>query len=235
MKRSRKILLWAIILAVLVLAVFIILWTQLDQLVASAIRKYGSQTTQTAVSVSSVHIDLTSGKGSIDRLTVGNPRGFSSPYAIRLEGISTKIRTRSVTTDTIVIDEIRIKAPSLYYEMKSSGDSNLDLLKRNIKASGGRQKGSTARKSGGKEKRVMIRRLVIEKGRIELRHPAFEKAQVGTVRRIELTNIGSNGGATPAEIAEQILTPILQSTLTTVTEKYIQKEANSALRRLLGQ
>ena len=75
------------IVAVVVIAAVIYVWSSLDSIVAAAIEKYGSQATQTSVSVSGVKLELTQGRAAISGLTVANPSGFSTPTVFSLGGI----------------------------------------------------------------------------------------------------------------------------------------------------
>ncbi len=94
MTRGRKIIIVVGVLAAIIIGGVGYLLTNLDSIVKSAIAKYGSQVTKTAVRASSVKIQLTSGKGAIGGLTVANPPGFATPYAVRLGTISTRINTK---------------------------------------------------------------------------------------------------------------------------------------------
>lgn len=238
MTRGRKILVVAGVLAVIVAGAVGYLLTNLDAIIKSAIAKYGSQVTRTAVRASSVKIQLASGKGAIGGLTVANPPGFATPYAVRLGVISTRINAKTVTANPVVIDEIRIAAPQIVYEMNQAGMANIDVLKKNIQAATAAkpQKAPAKKKGNEKETRFLIRRIVIEQGRIEVRIAALGgKPQSATLKRLELNNIGSGGGATPAQVAEQVLTPIVEEVGRTVAERYLQKGIDSAVKRLLKQ
>jgi hypothetical protein len=106
-----------VVLVVIIAAALFYLWSSLDSLVAHVIEKYGSQTTQTSVRVQSVDIDLQSGAGSVNELKVGNPKGFSSPNAFTLGGITVKIDIDSITKDPIIINEITVQSPHVVYEI----------------------------------------------------------------------------------------------------------------------
>src|SRR5690606_14256841 len=107
-------------------------WTNLDHIVKSAIEKYGSAATQASVDLDSVSLALSTGECAMSDLTVGNPDGFSSPYALHLSNISVKLDTASLRgTGPIVIEEIPIAAPQIYYEVLGSGKNNLSTLSDN--------------------------------------------------------------------------------------------------------
>ena len=108
------------------------LLTNLDALVEAAIEKYGSEATQTAVRVDSVKISLKEGSSAINGLSVANPAGFEAKYAFSLGEISNKINIESLGNDVIVIDDITIRAPQVYFEMNQQRQTNLKELKKNL-------------------------------------------------------------------------------------------------------
>lgn len=226
------------VIAVLVAALFYI-WSSLDAIVASAIEKYGSQTTRTSVAVSGVQLELTKGRGSISGISVGNPSGFKQPNAFSLGNISTRIDVNSVTANPVVIDEIIIKEPEIFYEINKNGSSNFNELKKNIAAAGtdkpaSQEKADTA--SG--EIRLVINQLVIEDGSITAEVAALADKTMSTrLPRIVLNDIGKQqGGATGAQVAKQLLNAITSQTITAVStlgvDKYLGKAEEEVQRRL---
>lgn len=234
MKVGRSIGISVSVLVVIVIAAVIYILSSLDSIVAGAIQKYGSQVTQTPVRVSSVSIDLKGGAGSIDQLSVGNPSGFSAPNIITLGGISTKLDVASVREDPIVIEEVLVNAPAVFYEINKSGASNIKELQKNIEQStggGGKAAAETPESSGPK---VVIRKLVIEGGKIDAKVAALEdKPLSADLPRIQLTGIGEkSGGATGAEVAEQVVSAIIARVGPAVAnlglEKYVGKNLDEA-------
>ncbi len=242
MKINRKVLLIVGVLAIAIAAVFIFLLRNIDWIVKTTLERYGSEVTKTAVRVSSVSIHLASGEGSIAGLTVTNPHGFSSPYAFRFGTISTRIDTGTVTARTIVIDEIRVSAPQVTYEINPSGASNIGILKKNIEEYTARapKKAAGEQKTGGKEIKFIIGRLVIENGQIDVRVAALgDKPKTVALRRIVLTGVGKPGGATPAQTAQQVLTALVDEVGREVAqagaERYLGEGVDKAVKRLLGK
>jgi hypothetical protein len=242
MKRSRKVLIIFAALAVVFFAALAVLWTNIDRIVKAAIEKYGSEVTRTEVRVSSVSIRLTAGEGAISGLTVANPRGFSSSRVFSLGTISARIDTSTVASGPVVIDEVRISAPQVVYEMNASGDTNIGALKKNIAQStaGPPTKGTKKGTSAGTKARVFIRKLVIENGRIDVRIAAFgDRPSTVTLRRIELRDIGKHGGATPGQVAEQVLTALVEQVSADVArsgaERYVEKSIDRAVKKLFGK
>jgi hypothetical protein len=242
-KKNRKVLLIAGTLAITIAAALIFLLMNIDWIVKTTLERYGSEVTKTAVRASSVSIHLASGEGAIAGLTVANPHGFSSSYAFRFGTISARIDTRTVTTRPIVIDEIRVSAPQVVYEINPSGASNIGILKKNIEeyTAGAPKKAEGEQKAGGKETRFIIGRLVIENGRIDVRVAALgDKPKTVALRRIALADIGKPGGTTPARAAQQVLTALVEEVGREVAragaERYLEEGIDRAVkRRLLGK
>ena len=76
------------ILVITVIAVGVYIWSSLDTIVEEAIETQGSKVTQTKVDVASVKLELTSGKGSIQGVTVASPAGFGREQLFTLDNIS---------------------------------------------------------------------------------------------------------------------------------------------------
>jgi hypothetical protein len=186
--------------------------SSLDSIVEAAVEKYGSEMTQAEVQLDQVQIELTSGKGALRGLTVGNPEGFKSARALSLGELSVQLDTGSVTTDTVVIKEIAIKAPEVIYEFGLKG-SNLDALKRNVDvytAQGKDKKKPEDAKPGETGPKLIIENLHIRNGKVNVTAPEFQSQTASAaLPNIHLTGIGKrSGGATAAEVTEQVLAAI---------------------------
>ena len=192
--------------------------SNLDSLIKAAIEKYGSAATQTAVTADSVKLSLSSGSGTISGLSIGNPPGFASPQALGVGAISVQLDTRSLPGNgPIVLRTINIAQPQINYEVIGgvsltgvSTSSNLLVIQNNVKNYAGRvaaappQGGTPARKE-------IINDLYVTGGKINLIANTVLHGKKVTVPlpAIHLTNIGrASGGATPAQIASQIINAI---------------------------
>jgi len=233
-----------VLVVIIIAAVFYVL-SSLDTIVAGAIEKYGSQVTQTPVSVSAIGIDLKNGSAAINQLSVGNPAGFSAPDVFALGGISTRLDVASIGKDPIIIDEIRIDSPVVSYEINKAGESNIKVLKKNIEQSTGGSGEASAGSGGSQGPKVVIRKLVIEGGKVDARVAALgDKSQTASLPRIQLNNIGdpSKGGVTGAEVTRQVLNAIIAKVGPAVAnmglDKYVGKsldEAKALLNEKVGE
>jgi uncharacterized protein involved in outer membrane biogenesis len=237
MKKSRIafIIIGIVILAVAGVVIYVL--TNLNVIVETAIERYGSQAAGTRVRVSSVDIRLSSAQATINGLTVANPQGFTSPHVFKLGNISTRIDIKSVRKMPIVIDDIRISGPEVFYEMNKSGTSNIDVLKKNL-PEGAAKKEPGEKKAKGKETRLHIRKLVFENGKVDVRIASRGDRQMTVnLPRIELADIGKNGGATPAQVAQIVVKALAEETAKAVAksqgERYLRKGAEGLLKRYL--
>jgi len=233
----KKVLIGLGVVVLLVVAGMVYLWSNLDSIVKEAIQTYGSQATQTAVHVASVKIDLGQGRAQIAGLTVGNPKGFSAPNIFKLGKISTKIDLSTLKENPVVIDEIIVSAPSVFYEINKSGDSNADVIKKNL-ASG--SKASSGEGSKSDQFKMIIRKLVVEGSTAQVRIAALKgREQSVTLPRIVMTDVGKkSGGATAAEVATQLSKKLLGNVQSSVAaigvDKYLGKSADEVKKQLQG-
>lgn len=205
----------ALVAIAVVLAVFV--FSSLDSLVKKAIETVGTQVAGVPVGVAEVKIALTEGKASIKGLTVGNPKGFTSPRAFSLGEIAVTIDTSSVTGNPIVIKDISVASPEVTVEMGAQG-SNLDAIQRNLAGKGGSAPASSSSSSsGGEDKKLIIDRLALTGGAVTLATPIPGAKTSAKLGDIVLTGIGrKSGGASAAQVAETVLDALVKSSLKAV-------------------
>ena len=188
------------------------LYSSLNSIVKAAVEKTGSEATQAQVKLKDVNIEITSGKGALRGLTVGNPSGFKTDKALGLGEISVQVDIGSVTKDTVVIKEIVIAAPEVTYEL-GSGGSNIDALQRNANSYAGAGKGKAEKSGGGQGKKLVIEHLYVRNGKVSVSAAELQgKTLSAPLPDIHLTDIGKkSGGATAGEVAQQVLTAVGQA------------------------
>jgi len=194
------------------------LLSNLDSIVKSAIEKYGSEATQTSVQVASVKIVLQDGSGAIRGLTVDNPQGFSAPRAFSLGEIATQINLKSLSEEVPVIEHITIRAPEVFFELNENGRNNLDGLKKNLQ-SGTASSSSSAGKQDGPEPKLIIRKLVFADGNIHARIVPLDKKYELKLPNIQMNDLGGKTGATPSQIASQVISILTERALVEIKKK----------------
>jgi hypothetical protein len=234
----KKIIVGVVVALVVIVggAVFFLL-SNLDSLVKTAIEEAGSKVAGVKVSVSSVKISLSDGKGTISGLTVGNPKGFKTPNAFALGAITVGIDTGSVTKNPVVIKEISVAAPQVTYEM-GEGGSNIDVIQKNVQAFTGAATGAKSEPAakGGEETKLIIDLLQLTGGKLTLATPLPGGAASADLPDIKLTGIGRSGnGASAAEVASKVLNAISQAAMKAASNIGVGKLMDSATEAVGGQ
>lgn len=213
---------WIIrILVVLVLLIAGLLWfgwSQLGNLVKFGIEQGTPPVVQTSVTVQHVTLSPFSGVGVIEGFQIGNPKGFTGPYAVRIGRAEVAVDTHSVSTDKIVIQHVRITDPEINLEA-GMGGTNLKHIADNAKsfasqrtpAAGQGAASPAAPAAGGKPQKpvkLQVNELLITGAKLSASVAgvipgADAKA---TLPDIHLTNLGSGSdGITPAELTALVL------------------------------
>jgi hypothetical protein len=213
----KKIAAGIVVLLILAAGIGYYLLTNLDSFVKSAIEKYGSAATQTAVTAGSVQISLTAGTGSIAGLTIANPPGYSTPLALSLGHIAIALDTSSLTGQgPIIINSVTIEQPLVTYEVKGLlQGSNLQTLQSNIQsfansAAATQAPSSGPGTSGAPLRKEIIRDLTITGGQLTVLAPGLTAKQlVVPLPPLHLTDLGGPDGATPAQIGAQVLNIVM--------------------------
>jgi uncharacterized protein involved in outer membrane biogenesis len=193
----------AVILVVAVALVLFRVYGSMGRIIQSGIEKYGSRITQSRVTLNGVDLNVSEGQATLNGLTIGNPKGYSTPYAIKLDKISVKLDVKSLTRNPVVIEQVLVDAPQVTYELSGKG-SNIDALSRNINSYVGRG-GSKSKSEGGH--RLLIKDLVIRNGKVSVSASELKgKTLTSPLPEVHLTDIGKGqGGATPGEVASRIM------------------------------
>lgn len=216
---KRGLIIGVVVLVVVVVAVLFLL-ANLGSVIKTVVEKVGSEATKAKVTLDGADVSITSGKGALRGLTVGNPAGFKTDSAIKLGEISVDLDVSTVKNDVIVIREIVIGAPKVTYEF-ASGGSNIGTLKRNVQAYAGGEKDQPAAPGGKTGPKLVIQNLYIRDGRIDVSADFLKGEKVGAaLPSIHLKDIGKkdgkNAGASAAEVAEKVISSISGTAASTV-------------------
>lgn len=181
----------------------------LETIVKTVVNKYGSQITGTEVKLDGFSLSLTSGEGAVKGLTVANPANYKSPYIFNLGGVKVKVNLKSLTTDTIIIEEVIVDKPVITYEMLSLTQNNLKQLQQNIAANtAGTQKveqrdAATAEQAPTEEskaeakaaaKKVIIKLVQINEGELQAMTSVAGQDNIVSLKlpAIKITDIGAD-------------------------------------------
>ena len=198
-------------------------YSNLDSLVAQAIEEYGSEAVGVPVNVDRVEISLETGRASIFGLRVSNPPGFKGEQAFTLGEITVDIDLESLREQSpIVLDEIRIASPVVYYEYNAAREANLDILKDNASSGGGSDSASEDAGESGAETRLRIKKLQFSGGRVEADTQAIGGPEIDAkLATASLSNVGGAKGATGGEIGEVVVKELARQTVLAIGKDQI--------------
>jgi hypothetical protein len=242
------------VIVVLVVGAVVFVFSNLESLVKTAVEEVGADVTKVKVSLNKADISVQSGTAALTGLNVGNPTGFKSDYAFQLGVVSVALDTSSIGKQPIVIKEVRITGPKVTYELNAQGGSNVDTIKRNVDAStgggggakptggggsGGGSGGGTPAKKASDEAKLLIENVYVTGGEVGVAAEFLAgRSMRAQLPAIHLKDIGKKGGgATPAEVAEQIMTALTQSSVRTVSSlnlPALMKDPSKALEGAKG-
>ena len=227
----KKILIALTVIVLLVVAGLVYVYANLDGIVKSTIEEAGTRVTLADVTVDGVKIDTTQNLATIDGLVIGNPDGFNTDYAFSLGNISVRLDRTTLSSDTIRVIEVVISSPSVTYEL-GNNSSNIATIQRNVQSFVQRVSGPTG--AGGADgsdgasdadaqnasgTKIIIDDVYIRDGDVSV-SAGLLKGEKLSVRlpEIHLRDVGKQeNGATPAEVAGEIITAINTSVFKSVS------------------
>ncbi|WP_438951452.1 DUF748 domain-containing protein [Porticoccus sp.] len=231
MKTLLKIVAGLVVVLVLLLVIGIF---NLDRGIKAAVETVGPRLTQSDVTLADVDLSLKTGEGSLRGLVVANPAGFSDANAFSLGEIFLSVEPGSVTTDTIVINSLRIVAPEITYE-SGKGGTNLSQLQKNISEAAGEDTPASAAddSSEGAAKKLIIRDLKITGAKMSYVNPLLNAKPIElTLPDIQLTGIGEkSNGASAAEVVRQVMVAINKNAANAAANSGALKEAGDQIKK----
>lgn len=195
-------------------------------LVRDAIAKFGSEMTGAPVRVEQVDISLADGQSMLHGLSIGNPAGFKTAYALKAERIEFVVDPASVAKDVIVVKKIAVIAPDIIYE-KSGALTNFDAIQKNIAAYLGASKNT---ESG---KKLIVEEFTMRNANTEA-SAAFMRGKTVSVSLpdIVLHDIGkSKGGVTPGELGREIIGAVKRKLTRTVSFDRLMRSTGNTLEK----
>jgi uncharacterized protein involved in outer membrane biogenesis len=247
----------------IVAAVLIIGISNMGPIIKTAVNKYGPAMTKTDLRINDVSISLFSGEAKLKDFYLGNPKGFKSPEAMRVNAIYVNVDEKSITRDPIIIDRVEVVGPNITYEKVQRTD-NFQTILNNVKRSAETSKSSSPSKKPSKEstaKKLVIRDFIITDGKVNMDVDMQAGSSISasaSLPKIHLKNVGEkSGGATAeevfyivfAELYDKLVSPAVTATLNKElkgltsripiedeeTKKSVEKTVNETVKGLLGK
>ena len=211
----KKFLLFVFVLLLLIIggAVYYV-YHNMEDMVKTAVNKYGSQVTGTAVNLGGFKLSPFDGWAKMSNLTVGNPKGYAQTNIISLGDVEVKLNIKSLLNPTIVVEKVVVSKPEVTYELSNVSRNNISDLLNNINQNTAfTQKDEQANKSEA-GKKVVVDVLNVVDGKVNVAASvAGQGAAVGLpLPKIEMKNIGRENNAQGTTIVDT-LTLVLKKIL----------------------
>jgi hypothetical protein len=223
MRKLLKWLIWGIGgLVVVAVVVLVLVYMSLGRIVEKAIETAGPMVTKCPVTVASVELRPLRGRLRIEGFVIGNPEGFKTPSAFRVEEIRVSMEPGTVTSDLIHVQEVYIDGPQVTYEI-GLGKTNIGTIQDNVEAFlktvSGEPGAEKPEEPSGSRKKVVIDRVKVENGKINLSGTILQGGALPVpLPTLELSDIGREKPVSGPQAAAQILNRILGGVLDAVKQ-----------------
>lgn len=231
MKAIKTIVILVVVLAAIVAGGLFYVLNNLNGFVEEVIETTGSELTKTSVNVGSVDIKLTEGSGAIYKLSIANPKGYSSNQLFSANSIGLTLDIPSLTEKVKVIKKVSVGEISLRAEQKNIKDTNIQALLDNMSTPGG-SKGTASKKSSD-DVRIMIEKLTFAATTIDLQTEKLGGKAI-QLPSFTLANIGDKKtGLTPEQAGQKITQQLMAKVKSAVKKelgKLLEDEAKAKLK-----
>lgn len=220
------------------IAVLVYVYLNLGAIIKLGVETYAPDILDVPVTVDSVRMSPFSGQGGINNFDIANPQGFGDTKAIGLGELDLDIDTKSLASDTIIINRVAVSAPEINFFQLDAKRNNFYELLQNIKRNTPAAESTTdeadpAPEATSEQKKLIIDELSITDVIITASSPLLkDKTFKLPVPDIQLNGLGrANGGAYPADLATEIGEKLLAEIRSAITNSDVYKEQLEAAAR----
>jgi uncharacterized protein involved in outer membrane biogenesis len=213
----KKIVGIVVVLAIILVVAIVAVTFSLGSIVKKGVELVGPRVAKVEVKLDSAKLSAFSGDGTLKGLLVGNPPGFNSPSAIKVEEISVGVQPSSLFSDKVVVRSVSVIAPEV--TLHGIKGDNLTKILDNLQASAGGTgaAGAGDKKAAGPGKKIEVDDLLIKSGKVTLVLPMVGTATVA-LPDIHLTGLGKDtGGLAAWELSAQVIKAIRDSAISVAT------------------
>jgi hypothetical protein len=174
--------------------------------------------------------DLRAATGTISGLSVANPEGFTDEAAIEFGDFNLGLDAGSLFSDPVVVQNIAVDDAVLRVEQRGARN-NLQTLLDNLRSS---TTGEPAEPDTGPG--VVIQRFALSGAKVSLSAPGLDEQRAVELPDVLLTGIGQkSGGATGAELARELLEPVLREALQSSAVQGVKDRVREELDEKAGE
>lgn len=168
MKKALKVVFIVLGIIVALLLVFVLtLPLTIAPIVKQAVAVGGPKAMGVEVSVGDVKFAPLSGRLVVSEVQIGNPEGYSDKQAFAVDEIEVALNVKSLLSDTIVINKVKIDAPAILFESKK-GISNFETIKTHAQkmAKEKKEESQSKEKADKSDKKVIIEEFSLNHAKV---------------------------------------------------------------------
>lgn len=202
-----------ILLGLIILTAY--LYYHFDSIAHKQVEKQLTKALGVSVTVDSVFFKVFDGKFAFKGVKVANPNGYNAKHAFLVNKVDVSVDMNTIFKDLLVIKEIRIENPSVFYEIGEHGD-NIRAIKKRIgnnksNNSDTRTNSSNSKDGNTSKKKIIIHKFFFNNGIISTELQNIKKKEL-KIPDIYLQNIGKDqNGVTIENASDQIIREILKA------------------------
>ncbi len=200
-------------LAIIIGAFFFLVANNAGALVEVAIEESGPQYLGVTVDVEEIDLSFSDGIAEVRGVVVGNPVGFEGPYSVKVDRTLVELDSEGISGEVIRIKRIAVDGADVAV-IANGLDTNLQAIADRAARSdsGAPDRGPIAGENVvGEDIRVVVERLDFTNASASLKSNLLAETTI-SIPDVHLTNVGeSSNGATMAEVAAQLLQPIVSA------------------------
>ncbi|HET7607616.1 MAG TPA: hypothetical protein VFL84_02985, partial [Gammaproteobacteria bacterium] len=146
--------------------------------------------------------ELTAGRAHLTGLTVDNPPGYDTDYAVRIGTATVSLDIGSLAGDVPVVKDIELDGALINAEQRGAA-SNLTDIQKHATA-------DSSDASAGESGRIIVERFRLRNARVLVTSEHLSSAEELPLEDVVVEHIGTaSGGATYSEAAEAMLMPVI--------------------------
>ena len=135
-----------------IIVLLIVLLLTLPFIIKGSIQHVGPMITGVPMSIKHIAFNPFEGSLTIRELFVGNPQGYSSPYAVKLGYFHVDIGMKTLLSKKILIERVEVKGVDLNYETSLLLKNNIQEIQDNVNKLAGPQEKAPDKKDQKQEK-----------------------------------------------------------------------------------
>jgi len=200
-------------------------------LIKEAVEKYGSEAVGTQVTLNKAKLSFdkdTNSSLTLSGLTIANPSGFNSNYALELDTISVQLQLTSQNEKLIVIDTILMSGADIIAEEKNLNTTNLTTLANNLSQEEVSNETTTSSSSSADVPNIIVKSFQFKDASIDLISKELGNRTV-KMPDFSVQNLGGVKGLPPEALATALMNEILDQA-TSAVKKETQDAAKKKVR-----